>query len=138
MSPRGWLAAHVGNEAERCNIRRLSISAALDRLEGGPRGDTSWAVTCPDAPDRRLQPDDRRCANAARATPRTGSAPGRCLAIKDPAAKLDALEKIRADFPQGNLGPVDAQMLSTLVNNFPDRVDGITTVFERIIGQDSD
>ncbi len=55
--------------------------------------------------------------------------------IKDPAAKLDALEKIRADFPQGNLGPVDAQMLSTLVNNFPDRVDGITTVFERIIGR---
>jgi len=57
------------------------------------------------------------------------------VAIKDPAAKLDALEKIRADFPQGNLGPVDAQMLSTLVNNFPDRVDGITTVFERIIGR---
>ena len=60
------------------------------------------------------------------------------VAIKDPAARLDALEKIRADFPQGNLGPVDAQMLSTLVNNFPDRVDGITAVFERIIGQDSD
>ena len=57
------------------------------------------------------------------------------VAIKDPAARLDALEKIRADFPQGNLGPVDAQMLSTLVNNFPDRVDGITTVFERIIGR---
>lgn len=57
------------------------------------------------------------------------------VAIKDPAAKLDALEKIRADFPQGNLGPVDAQMLSTLVNNFSDRADAITVVFDRIIGR---
>lgn len=57
------------------------------------------------------------------------------VAIKDPAAKLEALDKIRADFPQANLGPVDAQMLSTLVNNFPDRADAITAVFDRIISR---
>ena len=57
------------------------------------------------------------------------------VAIKDPAARLEALEKIRADFPQGNLGPVDAQTLSTLVGSFPDRVDEITAVFDRIVGR---
>jgi tetratricopeptide (TPR) repeat protein len=57
------------------------------------------------------------------------------VAVKDPAARLDALEKICVDFPQANLGPVDAQMLSTLVNHFSDRVDAITTVFDRIISR---
>ncbi|HKV99689.1 MAG TPA: tetratricopeptide repeat protein [Vicinamibacterales bacterium] len=57
------------------------------------------------------------------------------VAIKDPATRLDALEKIRADFPQANLGPADGQMLATLVNNFPDRADAIATVFDRIIGR---
>ena len=58
------------------------------------------------------------------------------LAIKDPTAKLEALEKIRTDFPQAvNLSSVDAQILSTLVNSFPDRVDAITKVFDRIIAR---
>ena len=58
------------------------------------------------------------------------------VAIREPSGKLDALEKIRTDFPQAfNLGTVDSQILSTLVNNFPDRVDAITAVFDRIVGR---
>jgi tetratricopeptide (TPR) repeat protein len=55
------------------------------------------------------------------------------LAIKEPAARLDALEKIRADFPQDNPAPVDAQILATLANHFPERTDAIAAVFDRII-----
>src|SRR5215831_8936095 len=58
------------------------------------------------------------------------------MAIKEPAGKLDALQKIRADYPQTSiLTLVDSQILATLVNNFPDRVDAVTEVFDRIIGR---
>jgi Tfp pilus assembly protein PilF/thiol-disulfide isomerase/thioredoxin len=56
--------------------------------------------------------------------------------IADPATRLTALEKVRTDFPQGiNLAQVDQQIFTTLVNTFPDRVDAITTVFDRILGR---
>jgi Tfp pilus assembly protein PilF len=71
----------------------------------------------------RPQPPEIQALNAA-------------VALTDPAAKLAALEKIRTDFPQAtNLVAVDNQILSTLVNGFPDRVDAVTEVFDRIIGR---
>ena len=58
------------------------------------------------------------------------------VALREPAAKLDALEKIRTDFPQAaNLGSVDSQILSTLLTSFPDRADAITAVFDRIVAR---
>jgi len=58
------------------------------------------------------------------------------VAVKDPAEKLAAFEKIRTDFPQATLlGAVDTQILSTLLASFADRTDDIATVFERIIAR---
>jgi hypothetical protein len=46
------------------------------------------------------------------------------LALTDPAARVAAIEKIRTDFPEVPfLSTVDSQLLSQLVNNFPDRVE---------------
>jgi len=58
------------------------------------------------------------------------------VAAKDPAERLAALEKMRTDFPQATLlGTVDSQILITLVANFADRTEEITTVFERVIAR---
>ncbi len=58
------------------------------------------------------------------------------VAIKEPDAKLAALDKIRSEFPHAsNLAAVDAQIMSTLLANFPDRVDAVTEAFERIIAR---
>ncbi len=71
----------------------------------------------------RVVPPDMQALNAANA-------------LTDPAAKLAAYEKMRTDFPEStNLAGVDSQILNTLVNNFPDRVADITTVFERLIAR---
>lgn len=57
-------------------------------------------------------------------------------ALTDPAAKLAALEKIRTDFPDSSLlAGVDNQLLTTLANNFPDRVEAVTAVFDRIVAR---
>jgi tetratricopeptide (TPR) repeat protein len=56
--------------------------------------------------------------------------------IADPAARLAALERYGTDYPGSSLlGSVDAQILSTLVNSFPDRLPAITEVFDRILGR---
>ena len=75
-------------------------------------------------------------AQTPRPAPPETAALTAALRITDPAAKLAALEKICTDFPQAtNLSLVDSQILTTLVNNFPDRLPAITEVFERIIGR---
>jgi hypothetical protein len=56
------------------------------------------------------------------------------MAIADAAARLEALEKVRVDFPNvPNPAAVDNQILGTLVNNFPERLDAITATFDRMI-----
>jgi hypothetical protein len=58
------------------------------------------------------------------------------MALLDPAKRLAALDKIRTDFPQAvNMSVVDGQILTVLTNNWPDRIDEITTVFERLIAR---
>jgi hypothetical protein len=56
-------------------------------------------------------------------------------ATRDPAARLAALEKIRADYPGAPfLGGVDYHLLSTLLT-WPDRLDAITAVVDRILAR---
>ena len=58
------------------------------------------------------------------------------MAISDMSARVAALEKIRTDFPEAtNLSTVDNQILITLTNNFPDKLDQITATFDRVIGR---
>lgn len=75
-------------------------------------------------------------APAPRPAPPELTALTAAVRLTDPAAKLAALEKIRTDFPQAsNLATVDAQILTTLANNFPDRLPEITAVFDRVIAR---
>jgi tetratricopeptide (TPR) repeat protein len=74
-------------------------------------------------------------APTPRPTPPELTALTAAIRLTDPEAKLAALEKIRADFPESsNLAVVDTQLLSALLA-FPDRLPAITTVFDRIVGR---
>lgn len=73
---------------------------------------------------------------APRPVPPEATALTAAMRLTDFAEKLAALEKIRTDFPQAsNLSTVDAQILTTLVNGFPDRVPAITEAFDRVIAR---
>lgn len=55
-------------------------------------------------------------------------------AIKDPAEKLAALRKAKADFPSGNyLTSADNAILDTLIANFPDRKDEINKAIDVVV-----
>ena len=75
-------------------------------------------------------------AAAPRPIPPESAAFTAAMRLTDPAEKLAALEKIRTDFPQAsNLTSVDGQILTALLNNFPDWLPAITEAFDRIIGR---
>lgn len=58
------------------------------------------------------------------------------MALTDMSARVDALQKIRTDFPEAsNLAAVDQNLLITLANNFPDRTQDISAVFERFVAR---
>jgi Tfp pilus assembly protein PilF len=107
----------------------VAVGRAQQAQTGGAQGaaaakpQTPSPAPAPPPPATPPAPPERAALTAA-------------IAIKEPDAKLAALEKIRTDFPQGaNLAAVDAQILSTLVNNFADRTEDITAVFDRILGR---
>jgi len=55
--------------------------------------------------------------------------------LTDPAGKLTALEKFRADYPDsGSLTSVDLQILTTLTT-WPERTDAMSTVVDRILAR---
>ena len=73
-------------------------------------------------------------AQAARPVPPDTAAYQAAVQIREPAAKLAALEKFRTDFPQSaSLGPADNQILMVLVANWPERTEAIVDVFDRIV-----
>jgi Tfp pilus assembly protein PilF len=105
-----------------------AVGSAQQAQPGKPQGAAAAKPQTPPAPAPAPPatppaPPDRTALNAA-------------MAIKEPDAKLAALEKIRTDFPQAtSLATVDAQILITLVTNFADRTADINTVFDRILGR---
>ena len=75
-------------------------------------------------------------AQTARPLPPDAAAFQAAGQIREPAARLAALEKFRTDFPQStSIGLADNQILSVLVANWPERTDAIVDVFDRIVNR---
>lgn len=67
-------------------------------------------------------PADAPKPAAARETPPDQKAYSEATRLTDPAKKIEALEKFKADFPKSDMRPVaDVAILSTLVKKFPDQ-----------------
>jgi len=97
---------------------------------------TCFAVGARQVPQQPQQPQQAPVAipRAGRGSSPEAQALSAAQAVKDPAARLAALEKIRTDYPTSTLlNNVDLQILATLTT-WPDRTSDMNAVLDRLIG----
>ncbi len=99
----------------------MSLAGAGVVVAGSAGQEVVQSAQTPPPPPPRVQNPEQKALAAAQA-------------LKDPAEKLDALKKLRADFPKSPLlTSADSAMLDVLVNHWPERTDEIREVFDRVV-----
>jgi tetratricopeptide (TPR) repeat protein len=111
------------------NIRKLHFAALLSGLF---LLTTSFAQTPPPAPAPAPTPQTQRPTPPP--MPADRAAYMAASAQKDPAKKVDALEKFVADFPDSSsVSTANNTILTTLVQKFPEQKDRITAQVDKVI-----
>ncbi len=118
----------------RFTLHVLAVSVAIGGWAGAGHARQATGAISQASQTSPAAPTATPPATPPRARPPEQVAYDAAMALKEPAAKVDALRKVRVDFPKtGILGMVDASLLTLLVDTWPERITEIGEVFDRVV-----